>query len=62
MRKLRPDFDLWELEDDARGIFEHVYMQYLTGNVEELEKITTETALAYFRSLIKKREAEVFFI
>ena len=59
MRKIKPGFDLWDLEEESRGIFEHAYTLYLKGDVEELELFCSETALAYFRALIKKREVEV---
>ena len=62
MRKLKPGFDIWDLEEDARGIFEHAYTLFLNSDLKELELICSETALAYFKALIKKREVEVISI
>lgn len=58
MRMLEKKFDVFELEKDARGIFRDAYNTYLRGDVELLEKMCSEVALAYFKTLIKKREVD----
>jgi import inner membrane translocase subunit TIM44 len=58
MRKIDPTFDLYELEDDAKGIFEAAYTTYLNGKLDLLEKMCGEMALGYFKVLLRKMEAE----
>ena len=58
MRNIDPTFDLYELEEDAKGIFEAAYTTYLQGNKELLEKMCGEMALGYFKVLMRKMEAE----
>ena len=60
MRLIDPEFDLFQLELDAKIIFENIYSQYLRGELSELEKVCGEMALGYFKVLLKKREVEVF--
>lgn len=59
MRLIDPGFDLFTLEQDAKVIFENTYLTYLRGELSNLEKVCGEVALAYFKVLLKKREAEV---
>lgn len=58
MRNIDPTFDLYELEDDAKGIFEAAYTAYLQADLELLEKMCGEMALGYFKVLLRKMEAE----
>jgi len=58
MRQIDPTFDVFELEEEAKGIFLTVYNAYLEGDLSLIEKICGEMALAYFKSLIKKREVD----
>jgi hypothetical protein len=59
MRLIDPAFDLFELEREAKVIFENIYMQYLRAELADLSKVCGEVALAYFKVLLKKREVEV---
>lgn len=36
MRLIDPDFDLYELEKEAKVIFEQIYNLYLRGDLESL--------------------------
>ncbi|CAD8122867.1 unnamed protein product [Paramecium sonneborni] len=58
MRLIDPDFDLYELEKEAKVIFEQIYNLYLVGDLESLQKVCGEAALGYFKVLLKKQEAE----
>ncbi|CAD8072647.1 unnamed protein product [Paramecium primaurelia] len=58
MRMIDPDFDLYELEKEAKVIFEQIYNLYLLGDLESLQKVCGEAALGYFKVLLKKQEAE----
>ena len=59
MRMIDPDFDLFELEKEAKVIFQNIYHLFLQGDLKQLEKCCGEMALGYFKVLLKKREAEV---
>ena len=59
MKEIDPTFNLWELEEDAKGIFLNAYNGYLQGDLEYLEELCADSALSYFRILLKKQEAEV---
>eukprot|EP00331_Platyophrya_macrostoma_P015913 CAMPEP_0176475096 /NCGR_PEP_ID=MMETSP0127-20121128/43409_1 /TAXON_ID=938130 /ORGANISM="Platyophrya macrostoma, Strain WH" /LENGTH=404 /DNA_ID=CAMNT_0017870639 /DNA_START=37 /DNA_END=1247 /DNA_ORIENTATION=+ len=52
MRKMDPTFDIYELERDARGIFNDIY------SAKRIEKQCGDMALGYFKVLLKKREAD----
>jgi import inner membrane translocase subunit TIM44 len=54
MKEIDPEFNLWELEDDAKGIFIDAYHHYLEGNYSYLEHLCADSALGYFRVLLKK--------
>jgi len=58
MRKYDPSFDLWQLENEAKEIFLLAYNKYLEGDLDVLEKMCADSALGYFKVLIKKREVE----
>lgn len=42
MKQIDPDFNLWELEEDAKGIFLNAYNQFLLGDLSQLELICSE--------------------
>lgn len=54
MRLIDPEFDLFELEKEAKVIFENIYNLYLRGELSTLEKVCGEMALGYFKVLLKK--------
>eukprot|EP00828_Plagiopyla_frontata_P047052 TRINITY_DN8594_c0_g1_i2.p1 TRINITY_DN8594_c0_g1~~TRINITY_DN8594_c0_g1_i2.p1 ORF type:complete len:192 (+),score=37.91 TRINITY_DN8594_c0_g1_i2:566-1141(+) len=56
MRKLQPDFDLWEFEEDAKGIFAGIYTIFLQNNFELLQKVCGEVSFQYFKVLQQKWE------
>lgn len=58
MRKIVPDFDLHELEEEAKEIFSLTFVYYLCGDLSMLEKCCGESALGYFKVLLKKLETE----
>jgi import inner membrane translocase subunit TIM44 len=58
MRKIVPGFDVFELERDAKGVFCQAYDAFLEGNLEFIEKVCGESALVYFKTLLKKREVD----
>jgi len=58
MRKRVPGFNIYELERDAKGVFCQIYDAYLEGNLSFIEKTCGESALVYFRTLLKKREVD----
>ncbi|CAD8123696.1 unnamed protein product [Paramecium sonneborni] len=58
MRMIDPNFDIYELEKEAKVIFEQIYNLYLVGDLESLQKVCGEAALGYFKVLLKKQEAE----
>lgn len=77
MRRIDPEFDIYELERDAKvdinpfifisdlilkGIFRYVYNAFLHGDLTNIEKQCGDMALGYFRVLLKKRDVEVAFI
>ena len=59
MKEIDPTFNLWVLEEDAMGIFLNAYNHFLKGDLTTLESLCSDTALGYFRVLLKKQEAEV---
>eukprot|EP00331_Platyophrya_macrostoma_P031435 CAMPEP_0176448884 /NCGR_PEP_ID=MMETSP0127-20121128/26099_1 /TAXON_ID=938130 /ORGANISM="Platyophrya macrostoma, Strain WH" /LENGTH=333 /DNA_ID=CAMNT_0017836019 /DNA_START=37 /DNA_END=1039 /DNA_ORIENTATION=- len=54
MRKMDPTFDIYELERDARGIFNDIYSAFLQGDLERIEKQCGDMALGYFKVLLNK--------
>lgn len=58
MKEIDPSFNLWVLEEDAMGIFLNAYNHFLKGDLTTLESLCSDTALGYFRVLLKKQEAE----
>jgi len=58
MRQIDPAFDVFELEEEAKAIFHSAFNAFLMGDLDLIEKICGEMALAYFKALIKKREVE----
>jgi len=58
MRKRVPGFDVFELEMDARGVFCQIYDAFLEGNLDFIKSTCGESALVYFKTLLKKREVD----
>jgi len=61
MRSRMPGFSIYELERDAKGVFCQIYDAFLEGNLSFIEKTCGESALVYFRTLLKKREVDGVF-
>src|SRR3990167_792449 len=60
MRKVYPEFDLFELEDDTREIFQRLYEAFLRRDLEYVEKVAEDQALGYFKaSIIRWEEMQV---
>lgn len=60
MREIDPEFDLFELEKEAKVIFETTFNLYLQGDLKSLQKVCGEMALGYFKVMLKKFEVEVY--
>jgi len=58
MKQIDPDFDVWELEEEAKAIFLFAYNACLMSDLESLEKVCAESALAYFKNLINTRKTQ----
>ena len=58
MQKYDPDFDLNNLTAEFQEIFKEFYCNYLSGNVEYLEKVCANAGLAVTKSEVKRRQAE----
>ena len=73
MKKYQKDFDVFNLERDVRvlylispfilklfqGIFEDVFNAYLAHDLTYIEKTCEDAGLAYFKTMLKKREVDV---
>lgn len=53
MRKIDPEFDVFDLEKESTAIFESSFNLYLEGDIDMIEKCCSEQALGYFKTLIK---------
>jgi len=58
MKKYQKDFDVFNLERDVRGIFEDVFNAYLAHDLTYIEKTCEDAGLAYFKTMLKKREVD----
>lgn len=58
MEAYDPDFDLHDLEAEATDIFGEFYCNFLSGNIEYLEKVSGGPALAICKTEIKRRQTE----
>jgi len=58
MRKYQKDFDVFNLERDVRGIFVDIFNAYLAGDLSYIEKTCEDAGLAYFKTMLKKREVD----
>lgn len=54
MREIDPDFDTWKFEDESKAIFLDNYGKYLKGDLGYLEESCSESALGYFKVMLKK--------
>ena len=53
MRKVDPDFDMFELEDDAKEIFKRLYEAYLNRDGEYVSKVCDNEARGFFLASIR---------
>lgn len=58
MQQYDPYFDFEELEVEATDIFAEFYCNFLSGNLEYLEKVAGGVALAVCKAEFKRREVE----
>lgn len=58
MRKYDQKFDLQDLNIEFQEIFKEFFCNYLSGNVEYLEKVCGGPGLAITKGECKRREAE----
>ena len=49
MKDIDPLFDIQELEEDAQGIFELTFTTFLEQNMEDLQEMCCDGALAFFK-------------
>jgi import inner membrane translocase subunit TIM44 len=59
MRKVDPNFDLFELEKEVDMIFKQFYEAFLRDETELLEKVSASTALGMMSAIIKARKEMV---
>lgn len=55
MQKYDKDFDLADLHFEAEEIFKEFFCNFLSGNVEYLDKVCGKAALTVVKSDIKRR-------
>jgi hypothetical protein len=58
MKKYDPDFDVLELAFEAEEVFKEFFCNFLSGNLEYLEKVSGMAGLAIVKGDIKRREVE----
>lgn len=58
MQAYDPFFDFEELEVEAGDIFAEFYCNFLSGNLEYLEKVSSGVALAICKAEFKRRETD----
>ena len=58
MQKYDPNFDLNELAAEFQEIFKEFYCNYLSDNIEYLEKVCANAGLAVTKSEVKRRQTE----
>lgn len=58
MQRYDPHFNLEELSFEAEEIFKEFFCNFLSGNVEYLEKVAGGQALAVTKSDVKVRKTE----
>ena len=58
MQKFDPDFDIQALHFEAEEIFKEFYCNFLSGNLEYIEKVCGKQALAITKSDINLRKQE----
>lgn len=58
MQKYDKEFDLQELNTEFAEIFKEFFCNYLSGNVEYLEKVCGGAGLAVTKSEVKRRQVE----
>lgn len=58
MKLYDPEFDLQELYFEAEEVFKEFFCNFLSANLEYLEKVSSEAALAISKADIKRRKEE----
>ena len=58
MQAYDPTFEIEELEQEATEIFKEFYCNFLSGNLEYLEKVSGGPALAICKAELKRRQTE----
>ena len=58
MQKYDPYFDINDLTIEAKEVFKEFFCNYLAGNLEYLEKVSGQQALAVSKAEIKRRTTE----
>lgn len=58
MQKYDREFDLLDLSFEAQEIFKEFFCNFLSGNLEYLEKVCGKAALAVIKSEIKMRQTD----
>ena len=58
MEAYDPEFDLNELEVEAREIFKEFYTNFLAGNMDYLQKVSGGVALGICKAEVKRRQTE----
>lgn len=58
MEAYDPDFDLHDLEKEAGEIFREFYCNFLSGNIEFLDKVSAGPALALCKAHVKLRATD----
>jgi len=58
MKQYDPEFDLISLSYEAEEIFKEFYCNFLSGNLEYIEKVCGKAALAISKTEIKRRVTE----
>ena len=58
MQKYDPYFDINDLTIEAKEVFKEFFCNYLSGNIEYLEKVSAQQALAVTKAEVKRRATE----
>jgi hypothetical protein len=58
MQKYDKDFNLLDLNFEAQEVFKEFFCNYLSGNLEYIEKVCGKAGLAVAKTEIKRRQAE----
>eukprot|EP01017_Pseudomicrothorax_dubius_P019126 TRINITY_DN21051_c0_g1_i1.p1 TRINITY_DN21051_c0_g1~~TRINITY_DN21051_c0_g1_i1.p1 ORF type:complete len:131 (-),score=51.14 TRINITY_DN21051_c0_g1_i1:108-443(-) len=59
MKKIDPDFDIIDMEEEVTHIFEKVHNAYLSNDTETLSKLCSSDALGFHKALLRVRIEKV---